>query len=304
MSGHADNNLDMFSRYAKKLRDQGYTVMSPGEFNLPEGTVGNRANWMRRDIHALLYAGTPLEIDAIAMMPGYLQSSGGLCELMVAQQLQKELLWADTMTGLYLGNYGYNLPRVIGLNGYICAGKDYLASALIAEGYRKVSFSDALKDMVAEQRGVTREYLDEHKGEFRTDLQRVGEGKRQENPSYWIDILLDKLKTKYAYDNVVINDCRHPNESTALLDAGHFVIKVCSPDAVREKRIKDNYGELTETQRNHISETGQRNTPFSVMLPGTLRSELVISSISLANLDWQGAGCPRFCEALALTEPV
>ena len=51
--------------------------------------------------------------------------------------------------------------KVLAISGWKGSGKDLLASHLVENGATRVSFADPLKDMVAEEYGVTRSYLDE-----------------------------------------------------------------------------------------------------------------------------------------------
>jgi len=72
---------------------------------------------------------------------------------------------------------------------------------------------------------------------------------RKDNPGLWVDFMAQMLKYFHEnWDFVIIPDCRFPNEISTMVDKGFDVIHV---------RVvkKDPASPLTETQRNHHSET-------------------------------------------------
>lgn len=91
----------------------------------------------------------------------------------------------------------------------------------------------------------------------RTILQYVGTDIiREQNPDYWVSFLSDFLKMFYTeWDYVIIPDSRFPNEIEYLIENGWDIF------SVRVNRT-DFESNLTEEQKNHISETALDNYKF------------------------------------------
>ena len=155
---------------------------------------------------------------------------------------------------------------IIGLVGYISSGKGTVGDILVREhGYHKFAFADALKDAVASifiwPRGLLegdtnasrafRERIDpwwSHKFGYevtpRLILQKFGTEACREGiaDNIWIAALEKRI---HGYDDVVISDCRFPNEIDFIRSAGGVLIRV--------KRGDDPSPE--ELSKMHISET-------------------------------------------------
>ena len=137
---------------------------------------------------------------------------------------------------------------IIGICGLICAGKDTIADYLVdIHQFRRESFANSLKDAVAHVFNWERELL-----EGRTKQSR--EWREQPDPwwstrlgqtitprwvlQYWgtevcrksfhDDIWIASLENKIrnSRDDIVISDCRFPNEIRAIKNAGGIVIRV------------------------------------------------------------------------------
>jgi hypothetical protein len=138
---------------------------------------------------------------------------------------------------------------IIGVCGFIGSGKDTIADYLTNfHGFRRESFANSLKDAVAHVFGWDRTML-----EGRTKMAR--EWREQVDPWWaerlnmpnltprwvlqywgtevcrrafhddiWIASLENKLRT--SKDDIVISDCRFPNEIKSIKDAGGIVIRV------------------------------------------------------------------------------
>lgn len=137
---------------------------------------------------------------------------------------------------------------IIGICGLIGAGKDTVAHYLETEqGFKRESFAGTLKDAVSNVFGWDRELLEGHttySREWRETqdawwseklgreitprivLQQWGTEVCRKNfhDNIWVVSLENKLRN--AHDNIVISDCRFPNEIKAIKDAGGKVIRV------------------------------------------------------------------------------
>ena len=83
MSGYPDFNRPVFHATARKLRDQGFTVVNPAELdaNDPPVVTLEWADYLRRDIVALM------SCDEICLLPGWSDSRGAQLELSIARAL-------------------------------------------------------------------------------------------------------------------------------------------------------------------------------------------------------------------------
>ena len=155
---------------------------------------------------------------------------------------------------------------IIGLVGYIGSGKGTVGDILVRNhGYTKFAFADALKDAVSTiflwPRGLLegdsnasrafRERVDtwwSHKLGYevtpRLILQKFGTEACRNGiaDNIWIAALEKRIA---GYDDVVISDCRFPNEIDFIRSAGGVIIRV--------KRGDDPSPE--ELSKLHISET-------------------------------------------------
>lgn len=132
---------------------------------------------------------------------------------------------------------------IVGVMGFIGSGKDTVADYLVNfHGYRRESYASALKDAVAAVFGWDRVLLEGRTTEARTWREQIDSwwARRLNMPTltprwvlqYWgtdvcrnafhDDIWIASLERKLTSikDNVVISDCRFPNEIRSLQNAG------------------------------------------------------------------------------------
>ena len=124
---------------------------------------------------------------------------------------------------------------VIGLTGAAGSGKDTAADYLVERyGFKKMAFADALKAMLdtlnpyvaddvrvmdvrRESRIDAEATLKKHFPEYRRLLQVLGtECVRSADPDFWVDRLVRKVHALGESRNIVVTDCRFPNEVEAL----------------------------------------------------------------------------------------
>lgn len=125
---------------------------------------------------------------------------------------------------------------IIGLTGLAGAGKDTVADYLVAKhGFTKLSFAEDLKVMldtlnpavggsgirvmdVRREAGADGErVLKEHFPEYRRLLQVLGtECIRARDEDFWVKQLARKVRQLSPEANIVITDCRFPNEVGSL----------------------------------------------------------------------------------------
>jgi hypothetical protein len=138
---------------------------------------------------------------------------------------------------------------IIGVCGFIGSGKDTIADYLTNfHGFRRESFANSLKDAVAQVFGWDRTMLEGRTKQAREWREQVDPwwAERLNMPNltprwvlqYWgtevcrkafhDDIWIASLENKLrnSTDDIVISDCRFPNEIKSIKDAGGIVVRV------------------------------------------------------------------------------
>ena len=138
---------------------------------------------------------------------------------------------------------------IIGVVGFIGTGKDTIADYLVnIHQFRRESFANTLKDAVSSVFGWDRELIEGRTRQAREWREQVDPwwAERLDMPTLtprlvlqlwgtevcrksfhddiWIASLENKLRT--SKDDVVISDCRFPNEIKSIKDAGGIVVRV------------------------------------------------------------------------------
>jgi hypothetical protein len=88
MTGYPEFNYPAFQNSAEKLREIGYTVISPHEIEVPEKTW---EAFMRADIKALM------ECHKVVTLPGWENSRGARIEVNLAKDLGMKVVEFDSL---------------------------------------------------------------------------------------------------------------------------------------------------------------------------------------------------------------
>ena len=190
---------------------------------------------------------------------------------------------------------------IIGVCGFIGSGKDTIADYLTNfHGYRRESFANSLKDAVAQVFGWDRTMLEGRTKQAREWREQVDPwwSERLKMPNltprwilqYWgtevcrkafhDDIWIAALEHKLlnSRDNIVISDCRFPNEIKSIKEAGGIVVRVVRgpepewyQDAVNMNAGDKNMSFAISTERIkrlkiHASETAWVGTKFDAVM--------------------------------------
>ena len=210
---------------------------------------------------------------------------------------------------------------IIGICGFQGAGKDTIADYLVnIHEFKRESFANTLKDAVAYIFGWDRDLLEgrtrqsrawrEQRDEWwsnrlgreitpRWVLQYWGTevARRGFHDDIWIASLENKLRK--ITDDVVISDCRFPNEIAAIKSAGGQVIRVVrgpdpdwyefakmvnqgsGPDAKWGESIKKSWARVQLEKFNiHVSETAWIGTEFDAVIENNSSLDVLYQQIN------------------------
>jgi hypothetical protein len=185
---------------------------------------------------------------------------------------------------------------IIGVCGFIGSGKDTIADYLVnVHGFRRESFANTLKDAVAAVFGWDRVMLEGRTKEAREWREQVDPwwSERLDIPTltprwvlqYWgtevcrksfhDDIWIASVENKLrrSKDNIVISDCRFPNEIASIKSAGGKIVCVERGElpSWHIMAAKANKGDLLAAEKLkalgvHASETAWVGTDFDYVL--------------------------------------
>ena len=185
---------------------------------------------------------------------------------------------------------------IIGICGFIGSGKDTVADYLVNfHEFRRESFANTLKDAVAAVFGWDRTLLEGRTKEAREWREQVDPWwaerlamptltprwvlqywgtevcRRAFHDDIWIASLENKLRN--SKDNVVISDCRFPNEIQSIRDAGGKIVWVQRGDlpdwydTAIEANLGHNYAvQDLKMRKIHASETAWVGTEFDTII--------------------------------------
>lgn len=185
---------------------------------------------------------------------------------------------------------------IIGICGFIGSGKDTVADYLVNfHEFRRESFASTLKDAVSSVFGWDRTMLEGRTKEAREWREQVDPWwaarldmptltprwvlqywgtevcRRGFHDDIWIASLENKLRT--SKDNIVVSDCRFPNEIESIKKAGGVVVRVVrGPEpfwydtALWANQGLPEFQEELKTLGIHASETAWVGTKFDCVI--------------------------------------
>lgn len=197
-------------------------------------------------------------------------------------------------------------PKIIGVVGFKGSGKDTFSRQVEQLGYKKFAFADTLKDVLSSVFGWERSLLEGETDESRiwreipdewwedklnwhdednltlrhlfprftprVAMQLVGTDlfRKHFNDNIWILSLENKLK---GVENVIISDCRFPNEIKMIRDYGGIIIRVLRGDepdwfsvGVDAANGNSSARDYLTSKQIHMSEWSWLNQNFDVIL--------------------------------------
>ena len=198
---------------------------------------------------------------------------------------------------------------IIGVCGFIGSGKDTIADYLVnVHGFRRESFANTLKDAVASVFGWDRVLLEGRTKEAREWREQVDPwwAERLNIPNLtprWVlqqwgtevcrkgfhdDIWIASVENKLrrSKDNIVISDCRFPNEIASIKSAGGSIIRVdrgIQPHwydiAIQANKGVDSANIWLMNEKIHASETAWVGTNFDYILDNNSTLDSLFSQV-------------------------
>ena len=141
--------------------------------------------------------------------------------------------------------------RLLMLAGRINSGKDYTADTLVMNGgWTKLALAEHLKEHVSSKYKIDLQLLNTHVGKamihepsnktYRTLLIESAKELKKENQDYFVNKLIQKIRTKPITTNIVISDFRYPNEYKKILECLGSDFEIVTVRVFRDEEIKLN----------------------------------------------------------------
>jgi hypothetical protein len=242
------------SKQAALLTRAGVPVFSPIAHTHPVAHYGNldpldHSIWLEAD-RTFMEAARGI---IVCRMDGWAESYGVKFEIDAFERMGKPVV--HMIPGFVPSDVRPRQRQVIGLCGYAGAGKDEAAKGLVDPAdfmrWARVSFADPLReallalnpvvhcsDMKGESYWRLSDLISEwdwdhakRRSDARELLQRLGTevGRDIIDPNCWVNIARRKIESLPAGTNVVITDCRFPNELDMIRSLGGKLIYIERP---------------------------------------------------------------------------
>jgi hypothetical protein len=211
---------------------------------------------------------------------------------------------------------------IIGVCGFIGSGKDTVADYLVnIHEFRRESFANTLKDAVSSVFGWDRTMLEGRTKQAREWREQVDAWwskrldraitprwilqywgtevcRRGFHDDIWIASLENKLRN--SSDDVVISDCRFPNEIKAIRNQGGIVLRVVRGPEPEwyDLAVESNHGPFDHMKTAypdvHASETAWVGTEFDAVLDNNGTLDQLYKQVSDLLQDLRDAKASRF----------
>jgi hypothetical protein len=211
---------------------------------------------------------------------------------------------------------------IIGVCGFIGSGKDTIADYLVnIHEFRRESFANTLKDAVAAVFGWDRTMLEGRTKQAREWREQVDPWwskrldraitprwilqywgtevcRRGFHDDIWIASLENKLRN--SSDDVVISDCRFPNEIKAIRNQGGIVLRVVRGPEPEwyDLAVESNGGQFDHMKTAypdvHASETAWVGTEFDAVLDNNATLDQLYKQVNDLLQDLRAAKASRF----------
>jgi hypothetical protein len=211
---------------------------------------------------------------------------------------------------------------IIGVCGFIGSGKDTIADYLVnIHEFRRESFANTLKDAVAAVFGWDRTMLEGRTKQAREWREQVDPWwskrldraitprwilqywgtevcRRGFHDDIWIASLENKLRN--SSDDVVISDCRFPNEIKAIRNQGGIVLRVVRGPEPEwyDLAVESNLGSFDHMKTAypdvHASETAWVGTEFDAVLDNNATLDQLYQQVNDLLQDLRAAKASRF----------
>lgn len=143
---------------------------------------------------------------------------------------------------------------LIGLAGFKRSGKDTVARALGRTGFVRMAFADAVRQEVFARYPQAQQVADADKERpqdflggrsLRDLLIECGQGRREKDPDYWVNVLRESLDTHLREGrSVVVSDVRMRNEIAMLREHQATLVWVTRPGVTSNGHVTEQDLEL------------------------------------------------------------
>lgn len=141
------------------------------------------------------------------------------------------------------------------------AGKDFAAEYIIKKyGYSRYAFADKVREVA---KLLYPDLYGDDEDKNRELLQAVGTKGREIDINVWVNAMFRSIDTQrttslshgYRIEDIVVTDCRMPNEYKTLKERGFTFIRVVADDDVREARMRARGDIFKSEDMNHHTES-------------------------------------------------